>query len=117
MKTIEQKQIELFPIMSDKKSIEQTDTFTGQEIVVLQRTVFNIGVQFAEEWIDVNDELPELRNTEEWLSEDVLLMVDVPTDEQPFCVVGAYNYKWSEFIELWESSSIPVTHWRPINRK
>ena len=111
MKTIEQKQIELFPIMSDKKSIEQTDTFTGQEIVVLQRTVFNMGVQFAEEWIDVNDELPENIDGEPF-TEDILAQ----NSNGEYCVVY-YHHTTKEFYENINQCIINVVKWRPINRK
>ena len=95
----------------NKKSIEQTDTFSGNEIESIKNAAFKAGVQFAEEWIDVNDELPE--NVD-----DVIVM-----DEMENYRIGSYfKANLSKDIQgLWsiyvEDDFFNVVKWRPINRK
>ena len=66
------------------------------------------GVYFAQEWISVDDELPE--------NQDIVL---VKTDLG--CVTIAYLHgKKSGFIVYGEDAYIEfgnITHWRPIKRK
>lgn len=67
---------------------------------------FKEGVNFAQEWISVEDELPEESKFE--MSEDVLTLAGSKYS------VKCYDHnlgKWSG------SANVTVTHWRPIERK
>ena len=76
------------------------------EINATHEEAFKAGVQFAEEWIDVNDELPEEASFN--MSNDVLTL------SGSMCSVKRYDYE----LKCWTGSPhVTVTHWRPINRK
>lgn len=77
--------------------------------IEIERLAFKAGVQFAEEWISVDDELP---------SKDigiVLLMFDYYPENVTTGDVDRNDgliYPHYRFVD-WKK----ITHWRPINRK
>jgi hypothetical protein len=71
---------------------------------------FEAGVEFAQRWISVEDELPEQVDVYEDLSEEVLAKTDN----------GAiWLSKYDHFVKDWTDVEIymKVTHWRPIEYK
>ena len=74
---------------------------------------FKAGVKFAQTWIDVNEELPELDVDSHRISIDVLLQ-----DENGTCFVGYYDHELELFCSL-ETNKIltNIIKWRPIELK
>ena len=71
---------------------------------------FRAGVQFAEEWIDINDELPErISSNTDWSEMALVKLLSNSYD------VKVYNHCLGTFQPLYANEV--VTHWRPINRK
>ena len=80
---------------------------------------FLAGVAFAEQWIDVNEELPEI-NKGSNRSNCVLLKVKGKGDR-----FTGYYHRWTDdedkefhqfyIYDTWNPQD-KVTHWRPINR-
>jgi len=72
------------------------------------------GINFAEQWIDVNDELPEIIKGQ---SEKVLVK-----DKQGEIYLATCNPLGDEYIWIEETQNVSgctvdnVTHWRPINK-
>lgn len=70
-----------------------------------EKQVFKAGVEYAQKWIDVKDELPNIGNV-------VLLKFD---DDYTQISTGIYN--GSEFIDDFGFNEEKCTHWRPIEYK
>lgn len=72
---------------------------------------FVAGVEFAQQWISVNDELPEVDESGE--SDLIIMKID------HFCYTGYYNAEniKNKWIELITKKPYNPTHWRPINLK
>jgi len=70
---------------------------------------FKAGVEFAQSWIDVNDELPE--RIEDWPYSDEVL---TKTDKGHYWL-EQFDYEEND----WTCSFVngKVTHWRPIEVK
>ena len=63
---------------------------------------FNEGIEFAQQWLSVEKELPNKENE----------LLNVPV----ICITGFGNYRISEYNgNKWTSDEI-VTFWRPIER-
>ena len=104
-KTIEDAAKELYP--------ENRPTMFTQFVAGLERAAFKAGVEFAQRWISVEDELPNADEKTNGLSKVVIAKCEDLADE-----VSAYyntiNKDWRIYpIGL----IIKVTHWRPIELK
>ena len=67
---------------------------------------FKAGVEFAQRWISINDELPSMREY------CLVKLSDGTVMYAQFTYVGC-NIFWSCGTS-WQSSDRPVTHWRQI---
>jgi len=75
---------------------------------------FKSGVEFAEQWISVEDELPEEDQFNDDFSSNVLVKSDYLLTE----FTGYFSFKTKQWYSYPSHENIKaVTHWRPINRK
>lgn len=73
------------------------------------RVAFTAGVEFAESWIPVEEEMPE-QMTESDYSAEVLTQT-----KNGYYWLNQYDYESKAWTE--SPSGDPVINWRPINRK
>lgn len=81
----------------------------GKSTKIAAYMAFEEGVDFAEEWISVEDELPTKEH------KAILLMYDNNSENVVSGFVDVINgiaYPHYRFVD-WKN----ITHWRPINRK
>ena len=105
MKTIENEIIERYP---NCKSIDEFTSIRIQDIIDREKKAFIAGIDLAQRWIPVEEELPEVNEIE--FSEEVL------TKNLPGKVkMEFYDEQNKEFTTVRHDSQ--VTHWRPIERK
>ena len=90
-KTIEDAAKELYP--------ENRPTMFTQFVAGLERAAFKDGVEFAQRWISVEDELPE---------ESDFVLVKTGNG----CITTAYFHQEDNYF----TAGI-ITHWRPIELK
>ena len=97
------------------KTVEQAAQeceFDGE--LVSNRHIFNqgftSGVEFAQRWISVEDELPERKEPESFYSDEVLTKC-----EKGFYWLQQYDYTESDWTDCPKWTKI--THWRPIEYK
>jgi len=84
---------------------------TASEFVAT-REAFKAGVEFAQRWIPVEEELPKAQYDGRY-SNEVLVMM---SNEK--YIVAWYDYKYNKWeVGLWCEDSFTVTHWRPITLK
>ena len=95
MKTIEERAKELYP--------QNKPTMYTQFVAGIEQLAFKAGVEFAQRWISVEDELPEIGDE-----------IIVKLKEHPLKKYQAWSIECRRDIEI-----IPVfaTHWRPIELK
>jgi hypothetical protein len=107
MKTIEEAAQEyannVCTIGSDIRGIESKDIND-----YLQDAIYN-GVEYAQQWIDVNDELPNEKNG--YFDRQVLVkrFSDFDRTEIEYTVTKYNKRGWEEYSR--------ITHWRPIELK
>ena len=94
MKTIKQKLASMVSVMRG---------FTSSEIKRF-KTGFKFGVKFAQQWISVDDELPEHRQR-----------VLMKTERFEYPAAGVYDY--ATFRDHDNNIVYDVTEWRPIELK
>lgn len=106
MKTIEEA-ARKYAISEICDSPDYADSFSDEVNACVKD--FEAGVKFAEEWISVNEELPNDING--FVGQGVLVKLYAR------CCVAELDprYGWCSFDEF--ISDREVTHWRPINRK
>lgn len=80
---------------------------------------FREGVEFAQRWIPIEDELPETNKKEEGILYSEYVLVKVKGYDHPFVgyYVKACDDEFFDFISESTSKSIKqsdITHWRPI---
>lgn len=87
---------------------------TKSEIAEWFCDTFKAGVEFAERWIPIEEELPEKK--EHGFSDKVLTK-----DKIGNIKIERYDYEYNHFNEIRYDSiktgDGQVTHWRPINHK
>jgi hypothetical protein len=86
---------------------EAAHEYAQKNVTLSVYAAFTEGVEFAQRWIPVEDELPDEKEAVFHL---------VKTDGG--CAAGTYfNKKW--YIDSWliNLKHTPVTHWRPIEFK
>ena len=105
MKTIEEAAREYIKIPPDRE-IDSDERYFN--VNISKYDAFKDGITFAEEWISVEDELPE---------NDNIILVKTNLG----CVATAYLHgKKSGFIVYGDEAYKEfgnITHWRPINRQ
>lgn len=114
MKTIEEA-ASSHEINRDNNSI---DSLINKHTIVS----FKAGVRFAEEWIDVNDELPEIKYQSVGVLYSDYVLVTVLGYSHPFVAfyIEFRNESGFDLIHKSIQDSLnqkSITHWRPINRK
>ena len=125
MKTIEQAATEVISSIVSKQILDDY----GIDVFV---KVFKCGVEFAQQWISVVDELPHNKECAKLVLVKLLCepkkatRASTPPNTEPFTVfsMGVYNHyfnNWSIIHQLIESKfhceKWEVTHWRPIELK
>lgn len=87
----------------------------------IKREAFESGIEFAESWIDVNEELPEVLPFNDSMiieNDDLLLLKYKPYGSLEFGVLRRTNHcTYWEIPDVGNCVIEEVTHWRPINRK
>ena len=74
------------------------------------RSYFNAGVKFAQQWISVDDELPD--STKVFIK--ITIKGDADSEDSYDYSVGVfYKGNWDVFF----GKNRPITHWRPIELK
>lgn len=72
---------------------------------------FTAGVQFAEEWISVEDELPPIIAGD--VSEENILLLK---NKEKGITLG-WRRPYGYHTQLGVFNEVTITHWRPINKK
>ena len=104
MQTIEEKIIKMYP------NCENADEFISvrlQQIVDYKKEAFKSGVEFAQKWIPIEEELPEVDKIE---FSDVVLTKNLPSNIK----LEFYDAQFSQFTTV--RHDFPVISWRPIER-
>lgn len=84
-----------------------------------RQEAFEAGVEFAQQWYDVNDELPETPIIEENIHYSEYLLIKVKGYSYPFIgyYVKANDDEFFSFIFKGIISQEDITHFRPIELK
>lgn len=109
MKTKEEQASEYAEITSFRVPYNRNTTiFYDEKIFNCAKNAFLTGIEFAEQWISVEDELPE--NNGSGFSDEVLIQT-----EDGYITIGYYRYSKMQ----WEILNYidEVKFWRPINVK
>jgi len=104
MKTIEQ-------ILEERYPIQEQESYDNY-LFRLQRGGFNHGIEVAEEWIKVSDELPSEENG--YINEEVLCKVSYGSIS-PKIEHKIWRYNRLRFTG--ETDWVTVISWRPLHRK
>ena len=87
-------------------------------------TAFKDGVEFAQRWIPVEEELPEMSdNEEDWIfdeeidDEPVKFSKDVLIKDKYGNVAMGCMYEDGDWLSEYIIMDKPITHWRPIEIK
>lgn len=106
MKTIEEAAKELYPL--------NKPTMFTQFVAGLEQSAFKSGVEFAQRWISVEDELPEVKN--HGFSDLVLTK-----NSYDNIMLERYDSESKQFNGIRygciKNNDGQVTHWRPIELK
>ena len=93
----------------EKEAFEYVGMINSYSTIQYHRSRdFLAGVNFAEQWISVDDELPE-KLEEKCVSERVLIKME------NIITCGYYDYECKTWVPDFGSGK--VISWRPINRK
>lgn len=84
--------------------------FTVGEIC---ETDFKCGVAFAQQWIPVEEELPQMEDKFNMLSEVVLVKAKDLANE----ITAYYDYDYKLWISYPGNLYVKTTYWRPIELK
>ena len=84
--------------------------------ILIDKT-FVVGVEFAQQWIDVNEELPTVNEDSEFdlkygFSKEVIVKM-----KDDCYAIGVYCANSKSFSLKGSTLAYKITHWRPINRK
>lgn len=114
MKTIEEAAREYIKIPPDRK-IDSDERYFNVNIP--KYDAFKDGIAFAEEWISVEDELPDFDNDKLIRGEQELYLVKMSVGSISCKTTYKVSFLINEYRWNGEFDWNCVTHWRPINRK
>lgn len=103
------------------KTIEEASMEAISDRTISVEELFKAGVEFAQRWIDVEDELPKANKEEEGILYSDYVLIKIKEYEHPFIgyYVKANDDEFFDFTPeiLLDIKQDEITHWRPIEYK
>ena len=111
-------------IIEAAQEFGEKPSFIEKGIEIQTMAGFYAGVEFAQRWIPVEEELPEMSdNEEDWIFDDefddepIKFSKDVLIKDKYGNVAMGCMYEDGDWLSEYIIMDKPITHWRPIEIK